>query len=508
MLHATTASAPEATHFQDLPLASALQKAVAKSGYTTPTPIQEAAIPLVLEGRDVLGCAQTGTGKTAAFALPILQQLMRRKGPRGAVRALVLAPTRELAAQIGESFTRYAAGTRLRSLVVFGGVGKAPQIQALRRGIEILVATPGRLLDLESMGEVRLDQVEHVVLDEADRMLDMGFVHDIRRVMAAVPERRQTLLFSATLPPEIEDLGRKFLHKPTRIAVDPISSTGEPIAQSVYLVESKAKTALLVELLQDGAIDRALIFTRTKHGANRLAQKLSKRDIPASAIHGNKSQSAREKTLAGLKSGETRVVVATDLASRGLDVKGLSHVVNYDLPNEPESYVHRVGRTGRAGESGIAVSLCSPDERPYLKAIEKLTGKTLTRMDNPLGGSESADGAEAPAAERRPQPAAPKRRKQRPTRPRSTTNPEGRRGAPSEERKTEARSNPTKPHRKKRRAAGPSDAAKGGGARGGPRSSVSSGSDAPKTPKPPGRRRANGSGRRRRRAATAAASRS
>jgi len=374
----TSNTEPSAARFTDLPLDPSLQKAVQAASYGEPTPIQKAAIPLVLQGRDVLGCAQTGTGKTAAFALPILHHLLQHER-RGGIRALVLAPTRELAAQIGDNFAKYAKGSKLRHLVVFGGVGKEPQIRVLRRGVDVLIATPGRLLDLMSMGELTLQNVQHVVLDEADRMLDMGFIHDIKRVMAKVPDRRQTLLFSATIPAEIEKLAQAFLHKPQRVAVDPVSSTCEPIEQSVYFVDSGDKAALLIELLQDGAIDRALIFTRTKHGANRLAQKLSKRDIPASAIHGNKSQSAREKTLLGLRSGDVRVVVATDLASRGLDVKGLTHVVNYDVPNEPESYVHRVGRTGRAGESGIAVSLCSASERPYLQAIEKLTGRKLIR---------------------------------------------------------------------------------------------------------------------------------
>jgi len=393
-----------ARRFRDFPLAASLQEAVTAAGYATPTPIQEAAIPRLLEGRDVLGCAQTGTGKTAAFALPILHHLIQdpERSARRPVRALVLAPTRELAAQIGESFGRYAAGSGLRHLVVFGGVGKPPQVRALRRGVDVLVATPGRLLDLMNEGAVSLRSARHVVLDEADRMLDMGFIHDIRRVMGELPERRQTMLFSATLPAEIEVLARKFLWKPERITVDPVSSTCLPIEQSVYFVEATQKTALLVELLQDGAIDRALIFTRTKHGANRLAEKLTKRNIPASAIHGNKSQSAREKTLKGLRSGATRVVVATDLASRGLDVKGLSHVVNYDLPAEPESYVHRVGRTGRAGESGIAVALCAPSERVHLSAIERLTGRKLVRRSvEDHGLTPPAPGA-VPAAEVRP----------------------------------------------------------------------------------------------------------
>ena len=382
-LHPETSVRP-ATPFLDLGLTTDLSKTVHAAGYSQPTPIQAKAIPTVLTGRDVLGCAQTGTGKTAAFALPILQHLAARppRSKRRPVRALILAPTRELAAQIGDNVERYATGTPLRHLVIFGGVGKHPQIGALRRGVDVLIATPGRLLDLMSEGAVSLDAVEHMVLDEADRMLDMGFLPDVRRILAKLPAKRQTLLFSATLPKEIEKLARQFLSDPERIAVDPVSSTCEPIEQSVYMIDQKLKTALLIHLLQDGSIDRALIFTRTKHGANRLAQKLTRSGISASAIHGNKSQSAREKTLLGLRSGEIRVVVATDLASRGLDVKGLSHVVNYDLPNEPETYVHRVGRTGRAGESGIAVALCSPAEQPYLRDIERLIGKKLKRRDD------------------------------------------------------------------------------------------------------------------------------
>jgi ATP-dependent RNA helicase RhlE len=382
-LHPETSVRP-ATPFLDLGLTTDLSETVHAAGYSQPTPIQAKAIPTVLTGRDVLGCAQTGTGKTAAFALPILQHLAARppRSKRRPVRALILAPTRELAAQIGDNVGRYAAGTPLRHLVIFGGVGKHPQIGALRRGVDVLIATPGRLLDLMSEGAVSLDAVEHMVLDEADRMLDMGFLPDVRRILARLPEKRQTLLFSATLPKEIEKLARQFLIDPERIAVDPVSSTCEPIEQSVYMIDQKLKTALLIHLLQDGSIDRALIFTRTKHGANRLAQKLTRSGISASAIHGNKSQSAREKTLLGLRSGEIRVVVATDLASRGLDVKGLSHVVNYDLPNEPETYVHRVGRTGRAGESGIAVALCAQDEQPYLRDIERLIGKKLVRRDD------------------------------------------------------------------------------------------------------------------------------
>ncbi len=367
--------------FYELGLSNELCDAVADAGYRTPTPIQAAAIPLVLDGIDVLGCAQTGSGKTAAFALPILQQLLEEPAAKPTVRALVLAPTRELAAQIGDCFGTYQAGTGLRHLVVFGGVNKNPQVRALRRPPEVLVACPGRLLDLMSTGDVDLSDVEYVVLDEADRMLDMGFIHDVRKILKALPEERQTLLFSATMPKEIEKLAARFLYRPERIAVDPVASTAPPIKQSVFFVDAKKKSALLGKLLQDADVDRALVFTRTKHGANRVAQRLEKLGIGAAPIHGNKSQGARERALSGFKDGSIRVVVATDIASRGIDVKSLSHVINFDLPNIPETYVHRVGRTGRAGETGTAWSLCSDEERPYLRDIEKLTGKRLERAD-------------------------------------------------------------------------------------------------------------------------------
>jgi len=373
--------------FQDLGLDTRLCRALDRAGYESPMPIQREAIPHILDGRDVLGCAQTGTGKTAAFALPILEHLLDGGDDRGRrdIQALVLAPTRELAAQILESFECYAANTSVRATVVFGGVSKRPQAQILRRGVDVLVATPGRLLDLMNDGVIDLGAVRFFVLDEADRMLDMGFAPDVRRITRAVPQKRQTLLFSATMPREIESLASKLLHKPVRLAVDPISSTVEPVEQSVYFVDGRRKTDLLKSLLESGEVDRALVFTRTKHGANRLVQKLDRARIEAAAIHGNKSQGARERALRRFKSGETRVVVATDIAARGIDVKGLSHVINYDMPHEAETYVHRIGRTGRAGQSGVALSLCSPEERAHLTAIERLTRRPLDRLKTPEG---------------------------------------------------------------------------------------------------------------------------
>ena len=383
-IHSSSApTGPEG--FQGLGLARPLRDAVASAGYHTPTPIQAAAIPEVLNGRDLLGAAQTGTGKTAAFALPILDFLMEAvaEGGRPVIRALVLAPTRELAAQIGESFRTYGKKARVRPLVVFGGVGKGPQIRELQRGVDVLVATPGRLLDLMNDGYVDLRDVECFVLDEADRMLDMGFITDVKRIEAALPPDRQTLMFSATMPKEIRKLADELLDDPVNVAVDPVSSTVEPIEQAVYFVENKRKTELLLHLLKEGKIERALVFTRTKHGANRLGQKLTRAGIEAGVIHGNKSQLQREKALASFKRWDTQVMIATDVAARGIDIKDLSHVVNFDIPNEPESYVHRIGRTGRAGASGIALAFCSPEERTYLGAIERLTQKKAERLQAP-----------------------------------------------------------------------------------------------------------------------------
>ncbi len=358
--------------FDDLKLIEPLLRAVRAEGYSTPTPIQEQAIPHVLEGRDLLGVAQTGTGKTAAFALPILQHLVQNPRQGHHVRVLVLAPTRELASQIGDSFRAYGHHTHVKQVTIFGGVGQQPQVDKLRNGPEVVVAAPGRLLDLMNQGFVKLNNIEVFVLDEADRMLDMGFIHDVRRIIAALPKQRQTLLFSATMPEEIQDLAHNILIDPVRVEVTPVASTVEKIAQSVFFVEKKDKPALLEHLLQDKDISRVLVFTRTKHGANKVVQRLEGARIHAEAIHGNKSQTARESALKNFKSGRTRVLVATDIAARGLDVEEISHIINYDLPNEPETYVHRIGRTARAGASGIAFSFCDTEERAYLRDIERL----------------------------------------------------------------------------------------------------------------------------------------
>lgn len=389
--------------FASLGLASVLNEAVMAAGYRVPTPIQRQAIPVVAEGRDVLGSAQTGTGKTAAFALPILQRLIapRTATETGAsrderrtahpIRTLVLAPTRELAAQIGESFRKYGKGTRIRCEVVFGGVSKFHQVKALRKGVDVLVATPGRLLDLIGDREVNLRNLEILVLDEADRMLDMGFIDDVRRVIKLVPQKRQTLLFSATMPREIQDLANSVLHQPVRVSIETVAADRPQIEDSVYLVGVERKPALLLELLRDPKMDRVLVFTRTKHGADRVAKNLDQAGIAVAAIHGNKSQAARERVLAQFKQGRVQVVVATDIAARGIDVKGLSHVVNFDVPLDPESYVHRIGRTGRAGESGIAISFCASSERSRLKAIERLVGRSIERVKLPEGLATQAD---------------------------------------------------------------------------------------------------------------------
>jgi ATP-dependent RNA helicase RhlE len=362
------------TTFNDLGLVEPLQRAVAAEGYTTPTPIQAQSIPQLLTGRDLLGVAQTGTGKTAAFALPMLQRLAQsRKGlmPK-APRALVLTPTRELAVQIGESFKTYGRHLGLRHAVIFGGVGQHPQAQALARGLDILVATPGRLLDLMGQNLARLDKLEIFVLDEADRMLDMGFIHDVRRIIATLPAQRQTLLFSATMPTDIANLANSILRDPATVTVTPVATTAERIDQWVLFVEHGDKRALLGEVLKDQSIKRALVFTRTKHGANRLAEQLGKMGVRADAIHGNKSQNARQRALADFTAGKLRILVATDIAARGIDIDGITHVINYELPNVPESYVHRIGRTARAGADGIALSFCDVEERAYLRDIERL----------------------------------------------------------------------------------------------------------------------------------------
>jgi ATP-dependent RNA helicase RhlE len=372
--------------FNDLNLVEPILRALGEEGYTTPTPIQQQAIPQVLEGHDLLGVAQTGTGKTAAFSVPILQILHQTaqtqkaaQGPRGRVRCLVLTPTRELAIQIGESFKAYGRHLpQLRSTVIFGGVGQNPQVQALQRGVEILVATPGRLLDLMNQGYVNLQHVEVFVLDEADRMLDMGFIHDIKRILPKLPAGRQSLFFSATMPQAIKDLSASILRpNPVQVAVTPVSSTADTVTQSVFLVDKNDKPALLRHVLSNPAIKRVLVFTRTKHGANKVTETLEKAQITAEAIHGNKSQNHRQRALSNFKAGATRVLVATDIAARGIDVDELTHVINYEVPNEPETYVHRIGRTGRAGAFGTAFTFVEEEERAYLQDIQKLIRKQI-----------------------------------------------------------------------------------------------------------------------------------
>lgn len=364
--------------FSDLPLHPNLLRAVSAEGYDTPTPIQIDAIPPILAGSDIMGCAQTGTGKTAAFALPLLQQLMANipSGHRP-IRTLVLAPTRELAAQIHTSFNSYGRYTGLRYAVIFGGVKQGKQVSDLKAGVDVLVATPGRLLDLMNQGFVRLDSLQHLVLDEADNMLDMGFIHDIRKIISRIPKKRQTLMFSATMPPEIRALADTILHSPVRVQVAKVSSVVDTVDHSVIHCEKAQKPALLVHYLRAKGFDRVLVFSRTKHGADRIARGLIRCGVRASAIHGNKSQNARTRAISEFKSAQPPVLVATDIAARGLDIDDISHVVNYDLPNVPETYVHRIGRTGRAGEVGTAISFCDPEERAYLRDIERLTRKSI-----------------------------------------------------------------------------------------------------------------------------------
>lgn len=411
------------TNFKDLQLIPPILKAVKEAGYNVPSPIQKKAIPPVLAGRDLLGCAQTGTGKTAAFALPILQLLSAQgagggnKGKRP-IRSLILTPTRELALQIYESFGAYGKHLpALRCAVIFGGVGQAPQVEQLRRGVDILVATPGRLNDLIGQGFIKLDSLEIFVLDEADRMLDMGFINDVRKVIRLLPQKRQTLLFSATMPDEIVKLADSLLHQPTKVFVTPASTTVEAIEQKLYKVDKGNKKHLLAQLLRQPDTSSTLVFTRTKHGADRVVKELSRAGITAAAIHGNKSQNARQSALARFKNGDVGVLVATDIAARGLDINELSHVINYDLPNIPETYVHRIGRTGRAGRDGIAYSFCAADEVPYLEDIEKLIGFSIgeERHDWPSTGEAAPEkkpaGREPRAKEpaKKQQPKAPKR---------------------------------------------------------------------------------------------------
>lgn len=397
--------------FKDLGLSEPILRALDTEGYSVPTPIQAGSIPVILEGRDLIGCAQTGTGKTAAFSLPVLQLLSANggwspakagqpaKGFKRPIRCLVLTPTRELAIQIGESLSAYGNNLPLRHTVIFGGVGQGAQTDRLSKGIDTLVATPGRLLDLMGQGYVDLRHVEIFILDEADRMLDMGFVHDVRKVIAKIPADRQTLLFSATMPDEIVKLSQTILKNPARVEVTPVSSTAEKVSQCVYFVSKNDKRSLLSHILKDPAMKQVLVFSRTKHGADKIVKDLQRTNVYAEAIHGNKSQNARQRALNGFKDGEIRVLVATDIAARGIDIDNLMYVINYDLPNEPESYVHRIGRTGRAGASGLAMSFCDGEEREYLRDIERLIKKGVPVIeDHPFPTNDAIAAGEAKAA--------------------------------------------------------------------------------------------------------------
>ncbi|MDF2650047.1 MAG: box helicase [Paenibacillus sp.] len=387
--------------FNDLNLIPEILKALSKENYTTPTPIQQQAIPAVLAGRDLLGCAQTGTGKTAAFALPIIQLLSEQpsKPSKRHIRSLILTPTRELALQISDNIQAYGQFTQLRCSAIVGGVSQNAQERSLSQGTDILIATPGRLIDLMNQKLVDLQHIKILVLDEADRMLDMGFINDVKKIISKMPSKRQTLFFSATMPPEITKMVQSILINPVKVEITPVSSTVDRIKQSIYLVDKGNKQNQLNHLLQDKSIVSALVFTRTKHGADRVVRELSKVKISAQAIHGNKSQNARQNALSNFKSGATRVLVATDIAARGIDIEELSHVINFNLPNIPETYVHRIGRTGRAGLSGIAISFCEVEELPYLKDIEKLIGKTIPEVkDHPYPMLGTAQPAKAEVA--------------------------------------------------------------------------------------------------------------
>lgn len=387
--------------FENLNLVEPILKALQEEGYETPTPIQGKAIPIVLNGKDLLGCAQTGTGKTAAFSIPIIQKLYERdrlKGRRD-IKALVLTPTRELAIQINESFEAYGRYTGVNHVVIFGGVSQVPQVETLKKGVDVLIATPGRLLDLVGQGLVHLDTLDYFVLDEADRMLDMGFIHDIKRILPLLPKKRQTLFFSATMPPEIAKLADTILCQPEKVAVTPPASTVDMIEQSVYYVEKADKKDLLIELLRNSQIESALVFSRTKYGADKISRFLNKAGISADAIHGEKSQTARQRALANFKEHKIRVLVATDIAARGIDVEELGCVFNNDLPEVPETYVHRIGRTGRAGRSGVAVSFCSSEELPLLKDIQKLIGKMIPVVEDHAFVSDAGMAARKAAEE-------------------------------------------------------------------------------------------------------------
>lgn len=371
--------------FEELRLIEPILRALKDQNYTEPTSIQAQAIPPALEGKDLLGSAQTGTGKTAAFALPIIQHLSKEQGQAGGnrkVTSLIVTPTRELAIQIGESITAYARYTDIRNTVIFGGVNQNKQTRALKEGVDILVATPGRLLDLMNQGYISLQSVRYFVLDEADRMLDMGFIHDVKRIIKALPSKRQTLFFSATMPNNIVKLSKEILTQPVRIAVNPVSSTAETVQQQLYFTNKSSKMDLLLHILKDRDIDQVLLFSRTKHGANRIAKKLKSKKIEASTIHGDRSQNQRQKALNAFKDGGVRVLVATDIAARGIDIDKLHYVINYDIPNEPETYVHRIGRCGRAGEEGVSISISEPEENAYIRDIEKLIDQKIPRIED------------------------------------------------------------------------------------------------------------------------------
>ena len=375
----------KAERFENLGLIQPLLKAIKEKNYTEPTQIQSKSIPLVLSGQDVLGCAQTGTGKTAAFAIPILQHLYQERHGKSnsrKIRSLIITPTRELAIQIAESFTLYGKYTKIRNTVIFGGVKQRAQTDALRRGVDILVATPGRLLDLMDQGYIRLNDVEYFVLDEADRMLDMGFIHDIRKIIAKLPVKRQSLFFSATMPRKIVELSHKILRNPTKVEVSPEAPTVEIIQQNLYYTNRASKKDLLFHILRDSKIEHVLLFSRTKHGCDRIVRNLKSQKIKAAAIHGDKTQNNRQKALEQFKAGEIRVLVATDIAARGIDINKLKYVINYDIPNISETYVHRIGRTGRAGEEGSAISICEPEENGYIRDIEKLIKRKITVVEN------------------------------------------------------------------------------------------------------------------------------
>lgn len=371
--------------FEDLSLSKSIQRAVFEEGYTNPTPIQEQSIPLILSGRDLIGCAQTGTGKTAAFAIPIIHQLHRIVGSskkHKEIRALIVTPTRELAVQIGQSFDTYGKYTNLVQLTIFGGVSQIPQVDVLRKGVDILIATPGRLLDLHKQGFINIDHLHTLVLDEADQMLDMGFINDVKKIVKLTPKNRQTLLFSATMPIAIRELAEMFLIDPAKVEVSPVSSTAEKIEQHVYFVEKSEKRNLLYHLIRNEKLSDVLVFSRTKHGADNVVKALRKKNIPAEAIHGDKSQSARQRVLDAFKNKEIGILVATDIAARGIDIDQLPYVINFDLPNIPETYVHRIGRTGRAGNEGMAISFCGKDEHQYWKDIQKLIKVDVKTIDD------------------------------------------------------------------------------------------------------------------------------